>query len=206
MSLLPTEMPASTTDTVIAVFTGILCVIGIVHAIVFALQARRLRQTVEISDKTAERQLRAYVHVEQVEFSELKVGEHVVATIKIRNSGQTPAYELVSLYTTVIRPFPEHGGFSDPEVGQRVRENPSRTILGGGCTAALPTKSRGPLTSIEAIGIANGTFAVYFVGKIEYRDIFERRRHTTFRLMIGGDRGVSPSRLPYSCEDGNEAT
>jgi hypothetical protein len=99
-------LPFPSTDWV-AVFTAVLCTVGVLQLAVFGLQARRLKQTIQAMRATEMTQLRAYVGVERMEVileqsqpSISVAGFHDLIHIGLKNFGVTPAYQ-VSCKTTL---------------------------------------------------------------------------------------------------------
>jgi hypothetical protein len=148
------------------------------------------------ADKTAERQLRAYVNVRSPKITNLATGVgDVLISIPIRNSGQTPAYDL-SIWSDVdSADFPTSASSFDlpttPAVG--------RITIG-------PASEHWYEFSISALTAAEleTSQALYVHGKIQYRDAFGVSRRTNFCLVKGGGFGLTGDDL-FLSHDGNES-
>ena len=180
------------------------------------------RGLVKSAERTAVRQLRAYVFCNNVTFVDsgrlaqaadqmnrgelktmlprLSAPNIPVALISIRNSGQTPAYGLAHFaYIDVMETRVEHA-INIPEIPANAPRNP----LGAGAEATK-NLDRGPLTQQDIADILTATRAIYVFGRIDYRDAFGRNRWSTYKLRY---TGVYPPvdfpTLTY-CDTGNEA-
>jgi hypothetical protein len=185
------------TDTLIAAFTALLF---------FATLALwwSTRRLVGGADKTAKRQLRAYVFVTDAAIDNF--GQNLVPhlTYTYKNTGQTPAYKLTGVSAIIIRRSEDRGPFPKPE------DTPTY-IIGEHAKFALgpqmfinasPDLAKTPLTVDEAKGIRDGTLTLYFFGEIAYRDIFGEDRFTRFRLIYG-NKHIAGRGLGFTA-DGNE--
>jgi hypothetical protein len=171
---------------------------------------------------TARRQLRAYVVVERgivanvadppampgekietvARIMNPRAGPH--AQITIKNTGQTPAYNLVHwagiglfewplktiLPSTMPKPDSNYWNVLGPDVPE-VK------------TLRMPQR----LSSDQIQGLNNGKMAIYCYGEIRYKDAFKKTRFTRYRCMYAtphcGIIGIGTD-LVY-CEEGNEA-
>ncbi|MEW6054663.1 MAG: hypothetical protein AB1552_12895 [Nitrospirota bacterium] len=61
-----------------------------------------------------------------------------------------------------------------------------------------------PLTPEEIIKVANREYAIYLHGRIEYRDVFDKKRFTNFRLHYFGQYPRQGMTLYFS-DKGNDA-
>jgi len=115
------------TNTWMMLFTGGLVLVGILQLWVFGLQARRLRQTIDTMDKTAERQLRAYVLPENGGIIDGLMMEPPRAEFMnvpgigliIKNTGQTPAHRVASRAEIGVIPVAEQAGLATPTVEEK---------------------------------------------------------------------------------------
>jgi hypothetical protein len=137
---------------------------------------------------TARRQLRAYVFIESVEFSDIEIGASPTVVIKVKNYGQTPAYDLgqwaaVGLDTF---PVPQH------PPGPLPNSDLPRRALGNGDVASLhPAPDRVPLNQADMAAIDAAQSAIWVVGEVRYRDVFRKRRYTRFRLFLNSEKRMS---------------
>jgi hypothetical protein len=161
------------------------------------------RDLVRGAEKTAERQLRAYLTVGPVEFNPPKaiVGQPLRFRYTIHNSGQTPAYKVAPIIKF---------GLLAPDFDPRT-ELPLNPEIGEG------TKSRGTLGSrrnfrsyrVRQIedsavrAIQRDERRLYLYGTVRYFDVFETEQRTDFccYIALDGDRWMT-----RVTEHGNDAT
>lgn len=161
-------------------------------AVTEAQEATRAAQDAVIVTKdAAERQLRAYVNVSA---AQSRWSPTLRALIEIKNSGQTPGYDLTH-WTATGFGTSDRADFSDDPPRQA-------SVLGAGGTQTTETPvAPGNGTIHEAF--RSGSVTMFVWGRIDYRDAFGVRRMTAYRLrwVDGGDDG----RLVV-CDEGNSAT
>lgn len=154
----------------------------------------------------ARRQLRAYVHVELVE-AYCAPGGNTVIRVILRNSGQTPAYDMTAWVGTAVEDYGLKKPLADP--------HPSMTLSRG----ILPSNSVTPFSLTVIHGqIDEGTIsdiemrqkALYAYGEIRYTDAFKRPRITKYRFFLIGklrrEDGEPVPMSPYEDDEGNKAT
>jgi hypothetical protein len=176
-------------EAIIALFTIIL---GIATWLLWCAT----KKLVEGADKTAERQLRAYVTITNAEASFDGAGD-LTATIRITNCGQTPAYNVsVSRDIRML-------DWQNPQFPPIASARTSRFTL----AKDQPMEIAVVLSGVSGVSDMRGDRfdaekSIYIFGDITYHDIFkERLRHTPFRLIcIGRESGtiISPT------EEGND--
>jgi hypothetical protein len=183
--------------------------IAVIAIVVGFLQFLALVATMFVMMRTAKRQLRAYVVMDA---SQLGDGTMltppqppranvpgVVALMK--NTGQTPAYAVVSWGDiAVMQPLNENRLIPPPLSGVSVSAN----TLGAGQTNSKAIWFSRALTQTELTDVANGTQAIYYYGRIEYRDAFKQKRYTNFRLKYQGQFPPLPGVVLLYCSEGNE--
>ena len=143
------------TDTLVAIFTAFLF---------FATLALWLstKGLVEGDKKTAERQLRAYIHIDDVKISMVRQEYDKTIKIAIKNFGLTPAHSIVN--TCVCDPFPAGHELYGLTLGNRVELGdlgPTQKVFS---TFQYP---RGKWDS-ELFDIADGTKIFHVFGKLDY--------------------------------------
>jgi hypothetical protein len=158
------------------------------------------RDLVSSAERTAKSQLRAYVGIASghlsIEIVDGKIKPSV--TIRIRNFGQTPAYEVRSKGSiTLARKF------------SHALNN--RLISVSGKNAIFPQSSQRILLSQDFNDPAGeGPLDTFVFGYITYRDAFGHLRRTNFRFTCRADtvpQDPGPLRANLApCEEGNEAT
>ena len=176
---------------------------------------------VVVTKDTARRQLRAYVLVERGIIGNVAnpipgPGEKIEtvarillptagpsAQITIKNTGQTPAYELVHWGRICIQEFP----LTSQLPPMPTPEAKFWTVMGPGIAEVKTLRLPKALDSNQIQGLRDGTMAIYCHGEVVYRDAFKKKRVTKYRCMysaVGGIIGVNTD-LTY-CDDGNTAT
>jgi len=156
---------------------------------------------------TSRAQLRAYVFVSMGVVTNVVHGTGMPeAQVTIRNSGQTPAHDVIALSGFAIDRYPPPATLnliiSDAEFSAPAR---TREVLGPGGSSISVIPAGRMLTAPEKASFASGTGIIYVYGEIRYRDAFGRRHWTKYRFMMGGPVGVRGGQLT-ACEEGNEAT
>lgn len=182
--------------------TIILAVVTTFLAIFTAFLWLSTRKLVIGAEKTAQRQLRAFVSPESVDISNTSASGKVRVNIRIKNYGQTPAYKCTcvrrnDIFDFPVSVFPEFKAPPNKPVPSKIDIPP------GGFFETCITGME--LTQQERSALEEGAKAIYVYGMIEHEDAFGVTRTTGFRYMSGGDSGVSAGAM-YACHEGNEAT
>lgn len=134
------------------------------------------------ADKTAERQLRAYVHIRSSTVSNLLTGNGAVTfTIVLENSGKTPAYRVSFFAANELAKSVPGGPPLQPATVASAVENITLGP-GAGYTASI---SRAAFSQAE-IAAMMSTDSLLLHGKINYEDVFKKPRSTKFCLAKGG--------------------
>ncbi|WLA47618.1 hypothetical protein QIH80_39215 [Bradyrhizobium elkanii] len=123
------------------------------------------------ADKTAERQLRAYVFVSDAFIRNLNGPEVPVVHIHLKNYGQTPAYKLTNVGAVAYGSFPRSEFSRDPNGDQRVI---IVTIPPGAETASVVINLPFEITPERKAALQAGETAIWAFGRIEYQDAFQR--------------------------------
>jgi len=157
------------------------------------------QNSVELSDKTAERQLRAYVGFKGVvTIANVAQGQKPIIIAPVGNFGQTPAYKVS--YSTDAKLFPK----GTIEFPKPVKIPGLRVVNPGSDGFEIHASMKNVLTETELAALANKQAAIYFFGEIVYFDIFSHRARTTkFRLSYEGEL-LGSGRMGIS-DEGNEA-
>jgi hypothetical protein len=136
------------------------------------------------ADKTAERQLRAYIDTKSAKVENFEIGEEPEISIHLRNVGQTPAKNVRNRMDTQIAPFYDPlGPFELKEVNP---EEGSRSTIGkDGDITIFATME--PLTKNFYDAVRYGESALFVVGLIRYDDIFDNPHHYRFRMFYHGE-------------------
>ena len=120
----------------------------------------------------------------------------------IKNSGQTPAYDVVHWGAfDVLETRLEHAVVVPP-----LDPTLFKTYLAPGAIMTKAQWYNRALTEQEIADIRSGARAVYVFGRIEYKDAFKQKRFTTYRLKYTASAypPVAPTGFNY-CQDGNDA-
>src|SRR5262249_10514474 len=141
-------------------------------------------------------QLRAYLGIHQAPAKVLN--NRVMAELEVKNSGQTPAYELQSW--CYIRRFRQA---ETPVFTDQAQQLDTYSMIGAGASFTLDLPTDDP-TPDEVARVVGGTTPTYVWGEIRYRDIFNNWHRTTFRLTV--KRLISGRIFLAPAKEGNEAT
>lgn len=155
---------------------------------------------------TSRRELRAYVFAEnsgvyaltkQVPRSENgKVG----STVVVRNSGQTPAYDVIHWSMLAL-----HAVVNERELVIPPLETLHRTVVPPGGILKAERRLSIHLTRDQQASLKTGAMALYVYGRIEYTDAFGTRRYTDYRLAWAGWPLTDNISMTF-CPEGNSAT
>lgn len=154
--------------------------------------------------KTTRAQLRAYIWVAESSINDVVGADYVHPVLKIQNSGQTPATDVIQWANQIFGPYPL-GHLIKELPGRLEPEGASKSYLGPGGCLFLEPKAQRLYSPQEKAAINAKTGAIYVWGEINYVDAFREDRSTKFILFKGGDMGTQGPQL-YSYRDGNEAT
>lgn len=136
---------------------------------------------VKSAEKTAERQLRAYVGLERGTVANLTGSGAVVATLAFKNAGQTPAYKLYTWGGMSVRPYPGPSSNlipkHDPALIRETLILPSATFF---------RTEKGDIPENVKADIVAGRATLFVYGQIHYEDAFRRTRFVYFRYFCGG--------------------
>ncbi len=132
-------------------------------------------RAVEITDRTAKHQLRAYVNVAESGVS-WKNNRVVSININIKNCGQTPAKELHHWQVIDI-------GDPQPLNIPAPGTNPQMADLGPGIDMNWPVKTDS-LDDDVWVGVRNREIPLFVVGEVRYTDIFDNPQFTRYRMIL----------------------
>ena len=187
------------TDALLALFTGLLSVYT--ARLYYATKGvwGATENLVLGAEDTTRRQLRAYVHMEAAAITNVKVGGQPKAKITIRNSGKTPAHNMVQWSNMGFDHFPPK---IVPPDGME-KNMPSHPLAPNGAIYATPGIPIA-LTAYQIDGLTKGEVAIYVVGGIRYDDVFGVTHTTTYRVFAGGPIGIDTGAMsPW--KEGNKA-
>jgi|SRR5579862_584756 len=183
--------------------------IAVIASVVAFLQFAALVWTVIVMVLNGRRQLRAYVGPENIGLFEgnmmsppqaARVNVPGIAML-IKNSGQTPAYKVVSWAQIAVIPVKdEHLQLALPKMEERFSNT-----LSAGSTFNKSLWFDRPLTATEIADLGTGVRAIYLYGRIEYQDAFKKRRFTNFRFHYIGQFPPPPNVILSFSDRGNDA-
>jgi|WetSurMetagenome_2_1015567.scaffolds.fasta_scaffold146597_1 hypothetical protein len=167
----------------------------------------------ELTRRTAQRQLRAYVSVDTttiIDGTNLAPPPPIDRTdqpgiwIVIKNAGSTPANRVIHWGTMDVSTLDRENTFAAPK---KMVTSPTSYILpGGACTKGLWLNRQ--LSEQEKTDIRAGSRAIYVYGAIEYVDVFKRKRRTEYRLKYSGSPWppLGNNAALSFCDTGNHAS
>ena len=164
------------------------------------------RWLVKETKETGERQLRAYVLMEGCGIKDVSVGKMPVASVLIKNFGQTPAHDVKAILSRLV--FTEYNNpMLPPLIPDNERPRTGDIIGPGGQRTYIFGNPDWPLDTPKFEQLVTGTHAIFAYGKIQYRDAFKVCRVTNFCLYCARPAGLAftGSRL-RAHGDGNDAT
>lgn len=142
-------------------------------------------KAVAITQDTAKRELRAYVAVSRVKFTDMHTGVDAKIEVSIINAGATPARKVRSRVWTTIGSGESQGrifssGGSDglesvADLAQGSAFHTRETVYGG------------PLSPSEHGYVLSGSKQLYVVGIVTYQDVFRVTRRTLFKSVLDVD-------------------
>jgi hypothetical protein len=144
---------------------------------------------------------RAYVYVDDISITGLDDPRGPETYIRIKNSGQSPAYGVTHVNAYTIYPYPHTNAL--PPAAAAPDSQPSKFDLASGVTS-FKTKRHRPIDQITGAGLAHGSRVLYFYGEILYTDRFKQPHFTRYKYVLGcpfAGRGLIFSVVP----DGNES-
>lgn len=163
------------------IFTGILAASTIGLWLSTRATGRDIEKAVGIMSDTAQKQLRAYVFPKHDKPMFYNSDGYLTAQIKIKNFGQTPAYNLMSSLSIVMDKLPLISKSDQPysPMASKVPLAPSEDLAQ---TISLSFR----LDQIEIDNIRNGQVAIFVLLVIDYIDSFKNCHHTKICLYSTG--------------------
>jgi hypothetical protein len=159
-------------------------------AMAAGLAARAANRSVELTEQTAKRQLRAYLLVDKAVAELDMVNHRVIACVTLKNSGQTPAYEMkAGLETWFCAPGTENAPL-------QVREEVivKRADIGAGCSFLIRQWMEASEHQIAQMHAGSAIFMA--TGEVTYLDVFkvpQRLKMRAFGRKIGGSWVLAPT-------------
>jgi hypothetical protein len=159
----------------------------------------------EISRKTAEQQLQAYLTIDKASIATSDNGTLAAIIMTLKNNGQTPAYG-VKVISGSYYTDPPHA--VSPVIQPLENYVPPQSIIGPG--AEVITIAHLTITPKNQGLLLDQKRRLWISGTITYTDIFEHDRYTDFRFFGGRSNAVGPKKfssfnLLLFATEGNQA-
>jgi len=151
--------------------------------------------------QTSRAQLRAYVFMVAAKVNKFGFDQIPEVLVVIKNSGQTPAYDMVSWTGVLAQPFPFKGEFERPGPDFPI----ARGTLGPGAETHMIVPTKRAFTADETKMIRDGKAALFVFGEVTYRDAFKKTHATKYRYFFGGSAGARESGAMNMDLNGNDA-
>lgn len=152
--------------------------------------------------RTSRAELRAYLFPDGVTLVVVNEGPNkgkVVASLRIKNSGQTPAFNVTHWADVALCGLQDQSNLIPPPLA-----GPSNPIPPGGDLHKHVLLQIKP-TRADIAAIKSNKKAVFMYGRIEYLDAFGHQRHTNYRLHYSGAWPPFDGHQLFYSVDGNDA-
>jgi hypothetical protein len=185
---------------IVAIATVFLSAFTVILALATIFLWSATRNLVRGAEKTAERQLRAYVALEggSIAHATVENGAGFHVTVRLKNFGLTPAYS----FTTWIMPPEILAPDALPFTSSRpISERTGTSIIGPGSDAWINWYAGFGDKDLD--DIRSGIRSIFIWGGADYTDAFGKRRYFIFRDRISGRENgpncwaLSPHPLGY---------
>jgi hypothetical protein len=151
-------------------------------AIAMEKMAEAADAQIKLAQETAQAELQAYVAVQIDGLPNFGLGEIAEATIKIINTGVTPAYAMTQYGTIIFAPYPL---MSDPMSNELIYSGvASRNTLHNREPYGAAIYGHEPITEKDIAAFQAGHTVVYVIGNVDYKDAFKRQRRTEFCYFL----------------------
>lgn len=158
---------------------------------------------------TGRRQLRAYVFAEEAMVLDGALAKPVARNtvdwpgvhVQIKNTGQTPAKDVSSWAELLVLPLEAEHMLKPAAITRQSISN-----IASHASISKTIRSPRKMTDQEKAGVIGGSHAIFLHGWVHYKDTFDRRRSTSFRLKY---QGPYPPKGPHHftyCDEGNDWT
>jgi hypothetical protein len=152
------------------------------------------------AERTAKRELRAYVGISSVGIKNIAANQTPTIEIRFKNFGKTPAYKIRS-WTSSVLEFP---GAKEKLLNVDKKWGGTSTLNPDDSYTNIHSRNT-PLHIEEADAILTDTKRMYVRGSIQYRDAFGKRRWVYFGFETNGRTLIERGQMAVS--DGrNSAT
>jgi hypothetical protein len=153
-----------------------------------------------MAQDAAKRQLRAYIEVKALGPRVLEAGAKLGVRDTVRNVGRTPAYDKGANPRVTIAEYPLAKSFSHERCDMEApATDKSKWFVGK--MSKPETTIEAPLDATQVDAIKGMKAAIYYHGRVCYRDIFGETHRTDFCMLWKWDAGrFSPA---LYCDQGN---
>jgi hypothetical protein len=173
----------TTAECTMLVLTFCLVIAAFIQAVIYAGQAWLMFRTLEENRKSTQIALRAYVCLTFDEQNPPKpkwVENKLYCEFLVKNTGQTPARNVIAQCKTIRRQFPQQPDFPDfiidPNKGSGFATLSPQEPMKLPC-APDDTFNQIP---VQIPGEDMPEIVWYIFGRIEYTDVFDEKRNTCF--------------------------
>jgi hypothetical protein len=172
-------------------------------------QADAAEKQVEVTQNTAEQQLRSYVIINTMvnpstgnEVENVKLNGLAEFNLLIRDVGQTPVYDFVIHATEAIATEPTATSWDNCSVIYTLPGSAPQ-FFGKETSNTLPGKN--PFTQAQIDSITQGDNKIIVAGRACYQDVFKKQRWTDFCFLWGWDKDKNTLGKSEFCKVGNGA-
>jgi hypothetical protein len=138
-----------------------------------------------LASGSAERQDRAYLLADKVVI-DLKAEAVPRVTVVIKNFGRTPSFNFtVTSECKVVRSL--LSAFGKPPEPDHLLNG----VIAPGGASTFYAACNEKITQQDITDLSSKKIVVYFLGLIEYRDVFNRLHRTIIRRLVGGPAGLN---------------
>lgn len=139
--------------------------------------------------ETSRREHRAYLRVETIGEGSVQPERKIQLPLHVINYGLTPAVECCVQSSVVVRP-PDWSWSKEPNDVDQFADGRTAITIHPGTPFLIKLTMDDALPEEVHSQIMQGRAVVYAKGRIEYRDVFRRKRHTSFQFEFhGSDAG-----------------
>jgi hypothetical protein len=182
-----------------ALSTAFIAIFTVILAIGTIALYSATKSLVQGAEDTAERQLRAYVVGRNGVVSKFGSTELIDVAVDIANAGQTPAYDLE------LNLKAGGGYYENPNLRDFPARPKASFVLGPGQSVRDVIQLKAIFNPVMVQEVLDGKAAIFLVGEITYKDIFQKRRTTKLQFIYGGPKGAHPGGFMTVDKTGNDA-
>lgn len=197
----------------ITIFTALLVLVGAGQVWFLRNTDKATTKAAEAAQKSAEvaaasadavvSQLRAYVGIKSCDLDAVGVGQGATrATVTLKNTGQTPAFNLTQWAAMGVDFFPLQNGL--PQIAAGQQPGPVQP-LGPGAEILVKPIFAQPLQAHHVAALNAGTMAIYVIGEVTYTDAFKKDRVLKYCLFSNSLVNIAEGHMA-AYELGNDAT